>query len=124
VNAMQTVEAILRAVEKVPDFYGQTITEINQRNDYGDTPLHIVAFWGDCDAIRILVNAGADVNAKGEHGYTPLMQATGKGRFKVLKLLIRLGAQPIENREGDRPSDIAGYLNHHALHKWLRAKGF
>lgn len=121
---MQTVEAILRAVEQVPDFYGQTITAINQRNRYGDTPLHIVAFWGDCHAIQTLVKAGADINAKGEHGYTPLMQATGKGRFKVLKLLIRLGAQPIENSEGDRPSDIAEYLNHRALHKWLRAKGF
>ena len=121
---MENIEAILRSVEKVPDFFGQQITDINQRNAYGDSPLHIVSFWGDCDAIQALAKAGADVNSIGEHGYTPLMEAATRGRFKVVKLLIKLGAKPIRNHEGDLPSDIAGYLNRNAMRKFLRAKGF
>ncbi|NIN34750.1 MAG: ankyrin repeat domain-containing protein, partial [Gammaproteobacteria bacterium] len=42
-------------------------------------PIHVAAAWGDCEAISILVDAGADINARGERGFTPLMEAVVQG---------------------------------------------
>jgi ankyrin repeat protein len=37
----------------------------------GMTVLHIAVFWNNMEAVRILVEAGADVNAQDDDGCTP-----------------------------------------------------
>ena len=37
---------------------------------------------------KILLEAGADVNARGESGYTALMDASGKGHTGVVRILV------------------------------------
>lgn len=48
----------------------------------GETPLHIVAIWGDVDSARVLLDAGAEIDVRGEEDCTPLheaiMQVTSK----------------------------------------------
>ena len=47
--------------------------DVDAKNDYGDTPLHLAASGNENLAmIQALVDAGADVHAKNNHGSTPL----------------------------------------------------
>jgi ankyrin repeat protein len=107
---MRTIEEIYKEIESVPDFSGHKISSVNYRNGYGDTPLHIVSNWGDCEAIQILVSEGADLNASGETGFTPLHCAAEQNKPEAIELLIKLGAQSIANANGETPLELAQSL--------------
>jgi len=60
------------------------------------------------DCIRLLVNAGADVNARDDQGYTvlALMLSQVKPDVSLLKFLLTHGANPnIPDAQGRRPRD-------------------
>jgi hypothetical protein len=63
----------------------------NARNELGDTPLHLAAFWGHADVARLLLEHGADVNARDASGRTPLHEAAN-GYMDVAILLLEHGA--------------------------------
>jgi uncharacterized protein len=104
---MRSIEAIFAEIETVPDFYNHKIDSVNYRNGYGDSPLHIVSNWGDCEAIHLLFEAGADINLKGERGYTPLHCAAEQNHFKAIKLLLILGAEIQLDDDGYSPLELA-----------------
>ena len=61
------------------------------------TPLNQAIFDGDVEAVRLLLDAGADVNRISAGGYTPLLQATwrdGEHRLDLVRLLLVRGADP------------------------------
>jgi uncharacterized protein len=60
----------------------------------GWTPLHLAAFFGQLDAARILLDAGADVNAVSHNSLdnTPLHAATAGKHSDVAMLLLDHGA--------------------------------
>ena len=66
------------------------------------TPLMLAAIEGDLEMIRMMIDAGANVNAKysgGKYnpaakGLTPLAFAVGTGKVKCVKALIEAGANP------------------------------
>ena len=66
--------------------------------------------WGDCEAIYLLVEAGADINAKGERGYTPLHCAAEQNHFKAIKLLLALGADVQFDDDNYSPLELAELL--------------
>lgn len=55
---------------------------LNKRNTYGMTPLHIAAFQSDYAAVRVLVEAGADLMLKTPRGMTALSLALEMARQK------------------------------------------
>jgi|SRR5947209_1154140 len=64
---------------------------VNQRDETGATALHYAAFGGHRDAVRVLVEAGADINAVDEQfGATPAGWAIeylrGMGGFLGIEL--------------------------------------
>jgi uncharacterized protein len=121
---MRTVEDILASVATVPDFAGVTVTSPNTSGNFATYPLHVAAAWGDCEAIRLLVSAGAVVNQPGEHGFTPLMEAVAQCHSDAAMELISLGAAPTRNDAGEIPSEHAAVLGHQHLAARLRSMGF
>jgi ankyrin repeat protein len=61
--------------------------------DTGVQAIHLAAQAGNPDALRSLLDRGADVNARDEtYGRTPLIFATSENRLGAMKLLIAKGA--------------------------------
>jgi ankyrin repeat protein len=63
----------------------------NLENNLHSTPLHDAAIYGSADAVRILLEAGADPNARNQQQATPLIYAAWN--FAKTRLLIDKGAQ-------------------------------
>ncbi len=116
---MRSLEKIFSEVESVPDYYGHKVTSVHYKNGWGDTPLHIVSCWGDCEAIKTLIEAGADIDAHGERGFTPLHYATEQNNFDAVMLLLSLGAKNMENSDGDTPAELAELLERKEIIKIL-----
>lgn len=89
---MKTIEDIYHRCGQTGSWYGIEIKNFDQRNFMEDTVLHTVSSWGDLDAVKILVAAGADVNAKGDQGATPLFNAVMGESADVVSFLLNSGA--------------------------------
>jgi uncharacterized protein len=91
-----------------PEFLGIEITNPNQRGAVDDTLLHLASRTGSVDDIKVLIDAGADINVSGDLGNTPLHQAAMTGQIESVKLLLRLGAKRNLLNEFDQtPLDVA-----------------
>lgn len=61
----------------------------------GQTPLILAAVWGTTGTVRILLDAGASVNATDKGGGTALMAvAIHEARVEIVNILLRAGADP------------------------------
>lgn len=58
---------------------------------------------GDLELARLLLSAGADVNARDKSGETPLHRAAEEGRADVVRLLLEAGAE-------SEAADVGGLL--------------
>jgi len=111
-------------VADVADFTDIEVTDPNTLGYFSNRPLHVAAVWGDCEAISVLVQAGARINEPGEHRFTPLMEATAQGNTDACKLLVSLGALPLRNDWGELPSEHAAVAGRKELASWLAENGF
>lgn len=70
--------------------------EVNGPNvrgsSFNQTPLHVVAVWGDVDAARILLDAGAEIDLSGEGECTALHEAILQEHVEMVRLLVARGA--------------------------------
>ena len=60
----------------------------------GCAPLHACCAYGQDEAVGLLVEAQADLDARDFSGATPLLRAVLAGRFGTAALLLRRGASP------------------------------
>jgi ankyrin repeat protein len=69
--------------------------DVNSRSPTdGHTPLHVAAWRGDADLLRLLLKSGAHVRARDKHGLMPLHVAAGSGKpSSVLILAQSRGSQ-------------------------------
>lgn len=68
--------------------------DIGLRDDNNNTLLIIAAGEEHFRFVKLLVNAGADVNAIGIHSRTPINLAAEAGNAKILSLLLERGGDP------------------------------
>ena len=74
----------------------------------GSSALHDAAGSGCTACVRLLLRAGADVNARANSGTTPLHTASQYGRVPAAELLIAAGANPqARSQHGFTPLLIA-----------------
>lgn len=64
---------------------------------FGWTALHIASFAGQLDAMRALLDAGADIQSRGKSRFrnAPLHTAMLTGQLEAVKLLLDRGADPL-----------------------------
>jgi ankyrin repeat protein len=90
-----------------------------------NTPLHAgVAGPAALDAARLLVAAGADVNARQNGGYTALHSAAQHGSVPLIDVLLDGGADPdLPTEDGRRAIDFARERGHAEAAAHLAARG-
>jgi ankyrin repeat protein len=71
--------------------------DVNVKDGYDSTPLHnaITYYNGDIQMIRLLISAGANVNAMDCRGHTPVSEAAYAGCLPPLRELLMAGACPL-----------------------------
>jgi uncharacterized protein len=63
-------------------------------NASGWGALHYAVFSGHADIVRYLVDRGADVNARAPNHHTALMLAARNGHREIVRVLLAAGANP------------------------------
>jgi ankyrin repeat protein len=87
----------------------------------GTRPLMLAAAHGNSETVKVLLDAGADVNAEDLTGWTALHAGAYKGDPSTVSLLLERGARPKKARWFlESPSNIAEMLDHKALVPLLR----
>jgi ankyrin repeat protein len=100
-------------------------------HNHGATPLFSAVWEGDTEAVRLLIDAKANVNAKQTSGATPLWWAAEHGHTEIVRLLIEAKADVNAARNGTAPGDdgvetpllIASDRGHTEIVKLLCAAG-
>lgn len=98
---------------------------LNARDGYGRTPLHLATFGRHRNAIAALVKAGADINAKEHDRYDALTIAAVANDAPTLKVLLDLGAsaKQVTSRYDGTALIAAAHLGHAEVVKLLIGAG-
>lgn len=105
---MLTLEEVLADVAISPGFGKVGRIGVDSRGDGGQSPLHWIATLGDAIGIRLLLDAGANVNAIDNKGNAPLHEAVINRQALAARLLIEHGADVrLRNKAGLTALDIA-----------------
>jgi ankyrin repeat protein len=67
--------------------------DINVKNEYGLTPLHVAAIEGHRGTVAMLIAQEADVHAKSGNGLTAQEMASQKGHHVIVELLKKTNNQ-------------------------------
>lgn len=88
---------------------GQSRVRVNTPNPEGFTPLALAAFFGHPDAVKVLLESGADVTLRGPSRFanTALDAAVVGGNAEIVRTLLGAHSDPNARSEG----------NHTPLHK-------
>lgn len=111
-DAMVSIDFVTELLKYHPNLEAKTLYQ-------GRTALHFAvhsaitnkSWQAQLEKVKLLIRAGADVNAKDNLGNTPLHYITGErvnGRISIARLLLNAGADPDKrNDDGDSPLDKA-----------------
>lgn len=100
--ALGRVEALGSSLEAQPSL-------LNSYSHDGWTPLHLAAFFGQADAVRLLIGRRADIHARSRNSMenTPLHAAVASGQRKAAGILIQNGADVNAVARGWAPLHLA-----------------
>jgi ankyrin repeat protein len=100
--------------------YGAAV-DVFTRNAFANQPLHAAAAGRHIEVCRVLLAAGADVNATQHGGFAPLHEAAQHGDVEMSELFLSAGADPtLTNDAGETPADTAAAAGHADLARRLR----
>ena len=63
--------------------------DLNARDAQGRTALILAIQYGHVDAVKMLLDHGANPNTADSHGLTPLAAAHNRGNYQILAALAR-----------------------------------
>jgi ankyrin repeat protein len=117
---MRDVATVVKELESGVDV--DLVCERAKNGDGGNTALWYAAqgAWpGGLAVVKVLVDAGADVNRQCEHGRTALHMAAAWGHLDLVKYLLANSADPsIRDEENMTPPMVArhGYRSNRVTH--------
>jgi ankyrin repeat protein len=94
--------AILGDVQRLEELLTGNRSLVTAVSTDGWTPLHLAAFFGKGDAVRLLLNKGAVVTARSTNqmANTPLHAAAAGKHAEIVKLLLDRGANANARQHG------------------------
>ena len=98
-----------------PDFANVDPLVLHSVNQYGNSPIHLVAGWAEPEILSHLIKSGADVNQVGEGGLTPLHIAIENNDAASVNVLLDAGAELLKDDWGISPLELAERLKHESL---------
>ncbi len=79
-------------------------TDLNQKDEYGSTPLNVAITFGKNEIAKALIEGGADLTVTSADGSTPLHTASLFGRVETVELLLSKGIEmEVKNTYGSTP---------------------
>lgn len=124
-HAVQQQVAVAAALSRVRELEALLKCGASARGGgSGDSPLHRACGSGSVPCVRMLIDAGADLNARDKDGRSPLETAVRAGRTEVVRLLLSRhvdARQP--DREGVTPVMWAHTLGRTTIERILRGAG-
>lgn len=97
------------------------MVDVVSGNELRVQPLHSAASGRHHEVCRLLIAAGADVNATQRHDFTPLHAAAQHGDSELVELFLSAGADPsMLTIDGQTPADTAEAAGHLDVAKRLR----
>ena len=75
--------------------------DVNQRNKFGGSLLHIASVQGDKQLVRLLISEGAQLNVKNNRAMTPLDVSIKFKRTETINLLRKHGAKTAEELKAE-----------------------
>ena len=96
--------------------------DVNLHDKNGWTPLHFAAQSNSVDCARILLEAGAEIDAVDSHGNTPLSNAVfnSKGYGDLILFLKSKGADPEKkNKHNQSPIGLAKLIANYDVAKYF-----
>jgi ankyrin repeat protein len=86
--------------------------------------LHLLAYQGRADVLKILLEANANPDRKDSHGETPIKSAILGGHLELVRLLLEFGASVNDcDEDGDTPLHIALFNNKIVIARLLFSHG-
>ncbi len=87
---------------------GKNLRLNDQRYDEGNSPLHLAVLWERAEAIRALLDRGANIEAINNYSQTPLHVAARWGGVEAIRALLEWGANiEAANDQGNSPLHLA-----------------
>jgi ankyrin repeat protein len=98
--------------------------DLETRDAKGYTALILSAYHGHADAVRLLIDAGANPCAADQRGNTALMGAVFKGELAISRMLMKAACDPNHrNNAGQTPAMYAALFGRVEVLKGLVAQG-
>ncbi len=115
---VKKIQALLQADPKL----------VAEQDNSGDTPLHVACLHGQLNAAKVLIDAGADVNAKNNYGaFTPgdLGNVFSSNNHQDPVILLNVhGVDTRDMKNGYTPLDLCLFsVRHKELSQLLVSKG-
>lgn len=77
---------------KVIEEHATAKTDLNEKDEYGSSPLTIAATFDKTEVATVLIKGGADLNVRSDDGSTPLHTAAFFCRTEIVAALLAAGA--------------------------------
>jgi len=99
---------------------GASNLPIDCRDGGGGTALHLAAFHGSDDCVKLLLSKGANAKLRDDRGDNALHYGVDSKALSIIEMLVEAGTPIVANHKGESPIDLAIAKGHDDIAELLR----